>query len=199
MSRETIAVDVDEVLFPFVDNFVKHDNAIHGGNFAAEHFSTYAFEQVLQTTMRHSMTRVYDFNKQDHSHIQPLEQARDALVTLSERFDLAIVTARHPQFEANTTSWLDLHLDGFFSSLTHIGYSPVMEKPVKKIDVCRELGAIALIDDSLGHVSECAKEGVLGVLFGNYPWNQATTLPEGVTRCQDWQAVLRYFEEKSAS
>lgn len=197
MSKEIIAVDVDEVLFPFVEEFVKHDNAIHGGQFTAAQFSTYAFENVLQTTMHDSMTRVYDFNRIDHSHIEPLEQARQALITLSEQFDLAIVTARHPQFEANTSSWLSRHLDGFFTSLSHIGYSPVMEKPVKKVDVCQELGAIALIDDSISHVSECAQEGLEGILFGNYPWNQADRLPSGVVRCLDWPAVLEHFDGRS--
>lgn len=195
MSREIIAVDVDEVLFPFVEEFIKFDNAIYGGDFTVQDFLTYAFENVLNAgTDKEAMRRVYDFNGSDHTDITPLEQTYDALATLSERFDLAIVTARHPQFESQTKSWLERHLDGFFFSLSHIGYAPVVEKPVKKVEVCRDLGAIALIDDSLGHVSECAEDGMEGILFGDYPWNQANVLPSGVTRCRDWPAVLEYFD-----
>ena len=194
MSRETIAVDIDEVLFPFVDSFVEYDNALHGGEFRAENFSTYAFEDVLGTTIHEAMSRIYDFNGSSHDHIGPLDKAREALITLSDRFDLAIVTARHPQFEAHTSGWLNRHLDGFFSSLSHIGYHLVMEKPVKKVDVCRELGAVALIDDSISHVSECAEVGMQGILFGDYPWNKAETLPIGVIRCHDWPAVLEHFD-----
>lgn len=197
MSREVIAVDVDEVLFPFVSEFVKFDNAIYGGEVCAAQFSTYAFEDVLKIPLDESVERVYSFNRADHAHIEPLEQARDALITLSERFDMVIVTARHPQFETNTSSWLQRHLDGFFSSLSHIGYAPLMEKPVKKVDVCRELGAMALIDDSVGHVSECAEAGIDGILFGDYPWNQTNELPAGVIRCKNWPAVLEYFNERN--
>ncbi len=197
MSRETIAVDVDEVLFPFIEEFVKFDNAIHGGEFTAAHFTTYAFEDVLKSPMEVATGRVYDFNGTDHTHIEPLDQARDALMTLSERFELAIVTARHPQFEPVTSSWIRRHLDGVFSSLSHVGYSPIMEKPIKKVEVCHGLGAIALIDDSLKHVSECAEEGLEGILFGNYPWNQADRLPSGVVRCLDWPAVLEHFDGRA--
>ena len=87
-------------------------------------------------------------------------------------------------------------MPGFFSDVLHIGYADVMEKPVKKVDMCKRLGAIALIDDSLSHVTECAEEGIEGVLFGDYPWNQADELPSGVTRCVDWPAVLEYFDAR---
>ncbi len=194
MTREKIAVDVDEVLFPFVEEFVKFDNAIHGGEFTSEHFLSYAFEDVLGTPMDEAVRRVYDFNGSDHGHITPLEKTHDALSSLSERFDLMIVTARHPQFAASTKDWVSRHLDGFFSSLSHIGYAPVMEMPIKKVEVCRELGAIALIDDSLSHVSECAEDNIEGILFGDYPWNQADVLPSGVVRCRDWAAVLEHFD-----
>ncbi|MGH7234327.1 MAG: hypothetical protein ACREF7_02680, partial [Candidatus Saccharimonadales bacterium] len=72
-------------------------------------------------------------------------------------------------------------------------YAPMMEAPKSKAEVCQELGAIALIDDSLGHTKECAEVGIEGILFGDYYWNQVDVLPPGVTRCVDWQAVNQHF------
>lgn len=194
MSKEVIAVDVDEVLFPFVANFLEHDKAIHGGDTEPKHFTTYEFKDVLGIELDEAVARCYDFCATDHSHIEPIDQAKDAIIRLSQDYELAIVTARHPQFEANTARWLDQYLDGFFSSTVHIGHALVVENPKKKIDICSDLGAIALIDDSLSHVTECAEAGVEGILFGDYPWNQADVLPEGVTRCLDWRAVLEHFD-----
>lgn len=196
MNKETVAVDVDEVLFPFVPEFVQYDNDRYGGNLTITDFFTYRFEHVLEIPLEEAVERVYSFNAVDHNHISPVEAAHESIERLSERFNLVVVTARHPKFEPNTRRWLNEHLPGFFREVLHIGYASVMEKPQRKVDVCKQLGAIALIDDSLEHVSECAKDGVEGVLFGNYPWNQIAQLPAGVTRCLDWPAVLEYFDAR---
>jgi 5'(3')-deoxyribonucleotidase len=197
MSREVIAVDVDEVLFPFVPEFIEYDNQRFGSGIRIEDFKTYQFENVLNIAIEEAVERVYDFNASNHEHISPLERAREAISELNEEFELTVVTARHPKFESNTLEWLDTHLQGFFSDVVHIGYAPVMEKPLKKVDVCKDLGAIALIDDSVGHVSECAEQGIQGVLFGCYPWNQAESLPPGVVRCLHWPDVVEYFLGKT--
>ncbi|HVX57219.1 MAG TPA: hypothetical protein VHA37_05800, partial [Candidatus Saccharimonadales bacterium] len=87
--------------------------------------------------------------------------------------------------------------EGIFTKLVHVGYHLEMKQPKPKAAVCREVGAVALIDDSLGHVQTCAEQGIDGVLFGDYPWNQAEELPAGVTRCADWAAVLEYFDGRA--
>jgi len=194
MARETIAVDVDEVLFPFVAEFVEFDNTIHGGNLTAEDFFCYEFESVIGIPQEEAVKRVYAFNDADHSDIDPLPATQDAIWELADRYDLTVVTARHPRFAGRTHQWINSHFEGAFSKLIHIGYHLEMKTPKTKAAVCHELGAVALIDDSLGHVTCCAEGGVEGVLFGNYPWNQAAELPEGVTRCEDWPQVLEYFD-----
>ena len=196
MSREVIAVDIDEVLFPFVEGFIEHDNSIHEGELTVEQFTSYAFEEVIDIPMAEAVARVYSFNDAEHGHIKPIELSEQAIESLAERYELAVITARHPQFEKNTKAWLKRHLPEVFSAVHFIGYAAVMEKPRTKAEVCHELGAVALIDDSLNHVAGCAAAGIEGILFGDYPWNQASDLPKGVTRCPDWQAVLEYFDER---
>jgi hypothetical protein len=34
-------------------------------------------------------------------------------------------------------------------------------------------------------------------LFGDYTWNQADDLPNGITRVKDWAAVEEYFTNES--
>jgi len=192
--REVIAVDIDEVLFPFVQEFVAYDNQRSGGELAASDFFCYRFEHVLDISLEEAVQRVYSFNGAPHDHISPIAEAQEAIAQLGQSYDLSVVTARHPQFEANTERWLNRYMGGFFSEVVHVGYAAVMERPQRKVDVCQRLGAVALIDDSVEHVSECAEAGLEGVLFGDYEWNQVKELPGGVTRCKDWRAVLEYFD-----
>lgn len=197
MSREVIAVDLDEVAFPFVENFIVHDKEHHGSDLRPQDFFCYAFEDVMNISLDEAVERVYHFNGADHDHIMPLEGSAGAIQRLGEKYDLVVVTARHPQFAGHTEQWLERRLPNAFSGVEFIGYAAVMgEAAKKKIDVCRELGAIALIDDSVGHVTECAEAGTPGVLFGDYPWNQAPGLHPLVTRCNDWPAVEEYFDAR---
>ncbi|HVX23921.1 MAG TPA: hypothetical protein VG992_01075 [Candidatus Saccharimonadales bacterium] len=164
MSREVVAIDIDEVLFPFVPGFAALQNERYGTNLIVDDFFSYEFHQVLDLPVPETIDRVYDFVRADHGHIMPLPEAQTGLARLSEKYDLSIVTARHPEFTDHTKAWLDRHFADHFASLTFIGYAPIMEKPQTKVSVCRDLGAIALIDDSLGHVSECAADGLPAVL-----------------------------------
>lgn len=66
-----------------------------------------------------------------------------------------------------------------------------------KVDVCRELCVSILIEDHLGHALPVAKAGIEVLLFGDYSWNQADSLPVNVHRVKDWAAVLQYFDEQS--
>ena len=82
---------------------------------------------------------------------------------------------------------------GNFVSTTFIGFPEVMEKPLTKAEVCKEIGAVALIDDSLKHLLQCSEVGIEGILFGDYPWNQTDSLPENITRCTNWLEVLEHL------
>jgi uncharacterized HAD superfamily protein len=194
MEREKIGIDVDEVLLPFAREFINYDRQRYPSDLRIEDFFCYRFEDVINISLEEAKQRVYDFNGADHSLIAPIEGAQEGLERLGDKHDLVVVTARHPQFASNTRSWLDIYLEDYFADIVHIGYAPLMEHPKRKVDICRDLGLIALIDDSVDHVTECAEEGIEGILFGDYPWNQVDELPSGVTRCANWAAVLEHFD-----
>ncbi len=82
------------------------------------------------------------------------------------------------------------------SSVSYIGYAAVMSNPRKKVEVCKDIEAIALIDDSIGHITECVEAGMQGILFGDYPWNQTEELSSGIVRCSNWPEVLEYFDRQ---
>ncbi len=195
MTKKIIAVDIDEVLFPFLDEFLKHHNKLYGSELKSHEFEAYDFGAKLNISAAEETKRIYDFTVQlSNSQVEPIKLAQDSIAKLSTKYDLEIVTARHSKFEDVTIHWLETHFPKFFKNVSMIGYAPIMDKPLTKAEVCLASGAIALIDDSLLHITEAAAAGIEGILFGNYSWNQMDKLPENVTRCISWPEVLAHFK-----
>lgn len=194
MSKEVIACDVDEVLFPFIENFLRHYNEENGTNFEPEEFEEYHFHNRLGLSVPKTVDRINEYTREsDHSTIELLDGAEDAIERLASVYELEIITARHPEFEVKTWTWLQEQLPEKFRAIKAIGYAGRQERAVTKAEVCTEIGAIALIDDSIDHIRECHSVGIPGVLFGDYSWNRNAELPEGAIRCADWPAVARHF------
>lgn len=197
MTKEVVAVDVDEVLFPYVESFVGYHNVIHGTNLAPEDFFTYEFEHVLGLTVEETIRRVHDVHDLGFDTQGPVEGACFALDELAKRFNLFVVTARNPRFEETTREWLHKNFPDVFQDVVLTGHPQDIEKPKSKIEVCREVGAIALINDSFRHVAECVGTEVIGILFGDYPWNRTVPVLDGMVRCKSWLEVVRYFDGKT--
>jgi 5'(3')-deoxyribonucleotidase len=197
VSKELIAVDVDEVLFPMLESFLEHHNPTYGTTHKFSDFLSYDFEHTLGVPIEETVRRVYEYLDMDNHLVEAVKGSQAAIARLSERYDLAVLTARHPRYEQPTINWIHNRFERVFNQIVCVGYAPIMEQPVTKADICKELGAKALIDDSLSHINHCAEAGIEGVLFGDYPWNQTDTLPDSVTRCRDWEEVTEHFDARS--
>jgi len=188
-------VDVDEVAFPFVTEFSRWHNDLYATDVGLQDFHTYEFDQVLGISLPETIARVHAFLEQDHHHlsVDPLDLARESIARLTERYSLVAVTARHPTFRKATDAYLRTHFRDYFQDIVLIGHHGNMEVVRSKVSVCEELGAVALIDDSLTHVTGCAEAGIKGILFGDYVWNQTDKLLPGIVRCTDWSEVAEHF------
>jgi 5'(3')-deoxyribonucleotidase len=194
VSKKIIAIDIDEVLFPFMDAFRVHYNKTYGTHFSQDDLQSYDLAKELGISVQEAVDRVYNFHRSDDNKlVGPLLAARAAIKKLGRVYDLEIVSSRLPQLSSITASQLDKYFPGCFGGITSIGYAAVLEKPRTKAEVCLELNAFALIDDQLHHLAPAAERGIKAILFGNYSWNQTDKLPAGVTRCRDWPTVLKYF------
>lgn len=189
-----IAVDIDEVLFPFVANLLLWHNQEYGTNLVFEDFFSYNFPQVWGGTRDEAIHKVKLFNKTKVLLSgAPINGAVEAIERLAKDHQLEIVTSRrHSEMEVSQ-QWVNHYFPNFFDNI-HTGnhYEPGaigIPKPV----MCKQIGAEVLIDDSLDYAKECAKEGVKVFLFGNYPWNQAEVLPLNVTRVNNWRELLAFF------
>ncbi len=194
-KKDIIAVDIDEVLYPFLKEFVADHNLKFKTNLKVENFSTYEFEDSLGINRRKSIQRIYDFSsKTDQINPEPIKDSKDAILKIAKFYDLVIITSRHPQYRDITVKWLNRHFKNVFKSVHLIGYHKIIQNPVYKSDICLAIGAKHIIDDSLDNILDCAKKGINGILFGDYPWNQGNLNKfKNITRLKKWTDVLNYF------
>lgn len=196
MSKEVVAVDVDEVLFPFVQEFCVWHNQEYGTSFLAGDFHSYEFSHVLGLSVPETVNRVHAFLDQEDSHddVSPIGQSVDGVHKLSERFSIVPVTARHPKFREVTERYLDEYFGGVFRAAILVGHTATVDVLRTKAEVCLGLGARGLIDDSIDHVTSCVEQNLDGVLFGNYAWNRSDDLHPEITRCETWPKVLAHYD-----
>ena len=79
----------------------------------------------------------------------PVPSALDTLTELKNSYDLHVVTARHDGVAEHTKVWIEAHYPGIFTRI-HFGnhYAKEAGKSVSKSELCRNINAILLIDDS---------------------------------------------------
>lgn len=118
----------------------------------------------------------------------PAIQSLHALQKLSRIYELHIITGRPRHLAAATQTLLDQYFNGIFRSVT---YTHVFgDSSLTKLDACRAIGASVLIDDHARHIKAVTAGGVDAILFGDYAWNEAETLPPQTTRAANWDEIL---------
>lgn len=198
MSRPVIAVDIDDVLFPFVDGIAEYHNTLKGTKLTAADFFSYNFVDVWGGDAAEADQIVDDFLAADQLHLQPVPGAKAALSRLGRDFEVVLVTARNQLFETETSAWLRHHLPDLFSQVVFAG-NPHDGRPHRpKGVICQELGARLLIDDHPRNLLSVAEHGIEGILFGTKAWSVRPETQVRITPCEDWDAVLKYIYDERA-
>ena len=197
MSKHVIAVDIDEVLFPFTPEFLAKHNATHGVSIEQSDLNTYYFIEELyelgenedpEDIIENFLHEAYEGN------IGPYNGAIEAIQKLKQNFTLEIITARRPTMQTITEKWLNKHFPEVFKG---VHFPRKRSAQTTKVEICKEIGAKYLIDDHPANFEGMLEAGITLLLFGEYPWNNTDKLPKNVTRVKDWQAVELYFDGKS--
>jgi 5'(3')-deoxyribonucleotidase len=206
MGRQTIAVDLDDVLAASAPAWVEFSNQRWGTKLRVDdyHEDWSIMWQVDRATEAKRAQEIYE-STLIHNYL-PQANAREVLEHLSQCYDLVIATSRVYKVHQDTLQWLNTYFANVFSDVHFSGiYDPITVAPLPvegrhkltKSRLIREIGADYLIDDQLKHCQAVAEAGIEALLFGDYAWNRAQRLPERVTRCPDWLAVKEYFDARS--
>lgn len=193
--KPIIAVDIDDVLLPHFQDLINWYNRTYGTKVTLADNNGTDPRPWGTDTDEEAIRRVHHyFETAEFRDALPFTEAKEVLFRLSGHYRLIVISARDSLIEEMTRDWLKRH----FSELVHDAHFTARYslegKKREKGDVCREVGAAYLIDDSLDNALSAAAAGVDTLLFGTYPWNEAATLPPKVIRCADWPAVEEYFD-----
>ncbi len=194
---KTIAVDFDDVLMDFNAGFLASHNHLYNTVLTYENLIDYDnWERVYGCDKETMLKRAKDFyHSPEHMLVSPVPGATEAIAKLSNNYSLQIVTSRPDSVREKTLAWLELHFPKLFHDFhfTNIYAGEVGTKPKSKSEVCKEIGALVLIDDALRHATEVATAGI-PVLLPDRPWNRQHT-PAGVTRVNTWDDIVKWTEE----
>lgn len=193
MTRPTLGVDLDDVLFDFIGHFFKWHNQRYGTALRFEDMTRRKLWQVWGGTPEEAQERIPTFFREiDMLRIEPIAGSIEALAALRQRYRLTVISARDPGTLANTERWLARHFPNTFDQI-ELGLSNPLDqtRPMSKAEFCQRNGIELLIDDQLVNAESCAEAGIRVLLYGDLPWNQSDGLPIGVERVPDWTAVRR--------
>jgi uncharacterized HAD superfamily protein len=201
MSKQIIGVDIDDVLGAQNEGMRLFVNEHYGLSHTAEEYQAEGpywgyWEMVWGVDDEEGERRWRAY--MDNGGLKKLmvvPHAVEVIQKLKHNYTLVILTARQEEFRTATHDWLDRHFPQAFQGVEFIPAFHT-EKPVTKAEVAKRLGVAYLIDDNLEHCTLAAQAGIECLLFGDFGWNKAKTLPPNITRVTDWPAIEKYFDGK---
>lgn len=175
-QTKVVAVDIDEVLCHFIPGLAEFHNSEYGGTLTSESFVSYQFHEVWGGTESDCVVKMETFFQSDYflKDLNPVDGAYEALKALKETFpiELHLVTARQLTLEEQTKAWISKHYPDLFTDIHFGNHYSSSGKKRSKPEMCKEIKAVCLIDDSQVYAGQCAKENIPTILFGNYAWNK---------------------------
>ena len=199
--KQTLAVDLDEVLCEFVKGLCEFHNEAYSTSLAVQDFHSYIFREVWGGTEEESTRKILEFFTSDHftKNLKCVAGAQEAMETLGKHFRLVVVTSRQLAIENDTRIWLDKYFPNVFDQVVFGNHWGLEGRKVSKPELCQAVGAQTLIDDNLTYALQCSSAGIRVLLFdldGTYMWNKtpdsspvAQALPSNVHRVASWNEV----------
>ena len=197
-AKQTIAVDVDDVLAASAAGWVRYSNEHWSHQLTTEDYIEDWFT-MWGVDEQEGRRRAREINAKgivlDFEHFA---EAVDVLRKLANKYRLIITTARVEMNRPHTIEWINKYFEGIFEEIHLAGFfdsGHLNPLSLTKAEMQQALGADFMIDDQPKHCLAAAEAGIQAILFGDYAWNRDIgELPESVTRCKDWTEVQEYFD-----
>jgi len=177
MSR-CIAVDIDEVLVPFLPELTKFHQKRVKRKVKTPVRYPYHYAPLFKISEKESTRLVADFyNSEEHSNLKPLTGSKEILDILAKDYMIVAVTGRQSYAQDQTEKLLSANFGSTISDIVYCNHFTSSQK--SKAEVCWKLGADLLIDDSMQSCAECLHRDIGALNFiGNptYPWCEKSSI-----------------------
>jgi len=168
--KPKVAVDLDDVLFPFIQTVMWFHNVEYGTRIGYNDVRTLYFHKLWGCGEEETQRRIREYHGSDYFlNNQYLNDARELVSMIKEYFNPVIVTSRSEEDRFETERWIDHNFKRAFSEIHFVPYWH--GKRIEKSEVCLDIGARLLIDDHHGHTHEAFEKGMLAIM-PDRPWNQ---------------------------
>ncbi len=178
MNKQTIAIDIDDVIADSTEALKLLVNRQIGANLTSDQYHNVGgeywgyYERVWQTHGLANKISYKDFEAEmvvDQSHVPLLPGADFAIHELTKKFRIIFITARNKTWERATQQWFGESFDKKDIEL-YFCENHKDAKAKTKGQLCKELGVSLLIDDNVSHCQSALDENVDIILFGKYGW-----------------------------
>jgi 5'(3')-deoxyribonucleotidase len=172
-NKPVLAFDSDEVLFNFVRDFLAmHFNPKYGTSFTEQDVFSYDLENVVGKTREEVIEEIAKFYRTDNfDGLTPMEGAVEIMHVLKDRYDLHVVTARPDFVRDKTLRAFEKHFPGCFVGYHFTNQYHGGNNVKEKLEVCRDIEAIAIVEDSYRNAMQCADAGIRAFLLKR-KWNE---------------------------
>jgi uncharacterized HAD superfamily protein len=197
MSK-VVAVDFDDVVFDCNTTLTQFHNARYGTQLTLDDITTWHLEEVWGTTVQEADRRIREYLETDFHHEAPLiAGAHDGLSELKNSgFKIMFVTSRSDRFLPQTKAWMDKNITGLYDELIFTNHFEAHART--KAEVCTEIGALCLIEDSIYHTENVAAAGIPVLLFHKL-WNKSLHEDTNITRIHSWAEAVQKIMELAAA
>lgn len=199
MSKLVLAVDFDDVVNNFNRAFLLYNQFTHGATVRYEDLHSYEYCVSYGISEAEAHERIWHFCHKLHDQVKPIMSVVGALRLLKEWYDIHMVTSRCESIADITHKWIERRTPNVFTD-THFTNGFTTKHPERrrsKVEVCRQIGAVAHVDDSLSHVGDIAAQLGIPVFMPSRPWNKHET-PAGVTRVRSFDEALEHLSKLAA-
>jgi hypothetical protein len=201
MSKEVLAIDIDDVAVKHVEGFICWSNTTYGTTLTSDDYSE-SWDELWNIDKEQVEERKkLFFTDEIVGSFEIVEGAGAGITALSGIRKVVGVTSRRESLRTITEQALELIAPGAVDEVIFATYFRDGQKfTMSKAEICPSIGATVLIDDHLKHCLAVSEVGVKAVLFGEYAWNRSDDqLPDNIVRAKDWSEVLMYFGLESPS
>lgn len=191
LIKPLIAVDLDDVLADYCNPLIAFHNQTFGTNLARQNFTSYRLWEVWGGTSEEATRKVYHFHNTDYfRNIVPVQGAVEGINILTKQYNLVIITSRFTDFMEYTSEWLKKFFPNKFLRVYFTNHWNLITGGTykKKSDICLEIGAKTILEDSIEYALDCTRRGIRTILLDN-PWNQCDD-QVGITRVRSWKEIV---------
>lgn len=187
-----IAVDIDEVLCPFLESFIPFAHKELGTNYKLEDFETYNLEQVIDRPVLEIINAVRAFYRDKLENLPSFADALPTLRLIGEEHELIVLTSRHHEAIEKTPDWINKHFPDVFREIV-FSSNPAIDSKKTKAMICKELQVDVLIEDDPRHIEVCIQEKVR-VIMPQKLWNK-TVDTNSVIAVKNWEEIENKLKE----